>query len=549
MKIKKVYTISVLAISILAISAFYSPTDKYFEISRNLDIFASLFKEVNAFYVDEVDPEKSIKTGIDAMLASLDPYTNYIPEEDLDAYRTMTTGEYGGIGSLISEIDDKIIITMPNEGFPADNAGIKIGDEIIKINSTNTKGKSTIEVSNLLKGTAGTSIQITVIRQEETLTFDLVRAKIIINNVPYSGMINNEIGYIRLSEFTTNAAKEVKMALVELKKTGATKIVLDVRGNPGGILQEAVAICNLFIPKNKVVVETKGKTPTWNKIYKTVSKPVDTKIPLVVLTSRGSASAAEIVSGTIQDYDRGVLIGRKTFGKGLVQTTRPVGYNSQVKITVAKYYTPSGRCIQAIDYSHRNPDGSVGKIADSLKVAFYTTSGRTVYDGGGITPDVEVDAEYFSPIAISLLTGAEVFNYANKYYYEHPEAPDMNKFKFSDESYTDFTNWLGDVELNYDSDLEQAVVDFEKAAKRSAHYDNLKLEIEALKKEVLHDQSKDLITNKQEIKELLAEQIVARYYLMKGEIANAITHDPDIAMAIEVLNDTSQYNKLLASNK
>jgi carboxyl-terminal processing protease len=549
MKIKKVYTISVLAISILAISAFYSPTDKYFEISRNLDIFASLFKEVNAFYVDEVDPKKSIKTGIDAMLASLDPYTNYIPEEDLDAYRTMTTGEYGGIGSLISKIDDKIIITMPNEGFPADNAGIKIGDEIIKINSTNTKGKSTIEVSNLLKGTAGTPIQITVIRQEETLTFDLVRAKIIINNVPYSGMINNEIGYIRLSEFTTNAAKEVKMALVELKKTGATKIVLDVRGNPGGILQEAVAICNLFIPKNKVVVETKGKTPTWNKIYKTVSKPVDTKIPLVVLTSRGSASASEIVSGTIQDYDRGVLIGRKTFGKGLVQTTRPVGYNSQVKITVAKYYTPSGRCIQAIDYSHRNPDGSVGKIADSLKVAFYTTSGRTVYDGGGITPDVEVDAEYFSPIAISLLTRGKVFNYANKYYYEHPEAPDMNKFKFSDESYTAFTNWLGDVELNYDSDLEQAVVDFEKAAKRSAHYDKLKLEIEALKKEVLHDQSKDLITNKQEIKELLAEQIVARYYLTKGEIANAITHDPDIAMAIEVLNDTSQYSKLLASNK
>jgi carboxyl-terminal processing protease len=549
MKIKKVYTISILAISILAVSAFYSPTEKYFEIARNLDIFASLFKEVNAFYVDEVDPEKSIKTGIDAMLASLDPYTNYIPEEDLDAYRTMTTGEYGGIGSLISEIDNKIIITMPNEGFPADKAGIKIGDEIIKINNTSTKGKSTIEVSKLLKGTAGTPIQVTVIRQDETMTFDLVRAKIIINNVPYSGMINGEIGYIRLSEFTTNAAKEVKMALVELKKSGATKIVLDVRGNPGGILQEAVAICNLFIPKNKVVVETKGKTPTWNKIYKTVSKPVDTKIPLVVLTSRGSASAAEIVSGTIQDYDRGVLIGRKTFGKGLVQTTRPVGYNSQVKITVAKYYTPSGRCIQAIDYSHRNPDGSVGKIADSLKVAFYTTSGRTVYDGGGITPDVEVDAEYFSPIAISLLTGGEVFNYANKYYYEHPEAPDMNRFKFSDESYTAFTNWLGDVELNYDSDLEQAVVDFEKAAKRSAHYDNLKLEIEALKKEVLHDQSKDLITNKQEIKELLAEQIVARYYLTKGEIANAITHDPDIAMAIEVLNDTSQYNKLLASNK
>ena len=549
MKIKKIYTISVLALSILAISAFYSPTDKYFEIARNLDIFASLFKEVNAFYVDEIDPAKSIETGIDAMLASLDPYTNYIPEEDLDAYRTMTTGEYGGIGSLISQIDDKIVITMPNEGFPADKAGIKIGDEIIKIDDTDTKGKSTSEVSKLLKGTAGTPISITVLRQEETLNFDLVRAKIVINNVPYSGMLTDEIGYIKLTEFTTNAAREVKTALVNLKQEGASKIILDVRGNPGGILQEAVAICNLFLPKNKVVVETKGKTPTWNKIYRTVSKPIDTQIPLIVLTSGGSASASEIVSGTLQDYDRGVLIGRKTFGKGLVQTTRPVGYNSQVKITVAKYYTPSGRCIQAIDYSHRNANGSVGKIPDSLKVAFKTERGRTVYDGGGITPDIEVTPEYFSPIAISLIIQGQVFKYANKYYYEHPETPDMKNFIVSDEAYMAFTNWLDKVDLKYDSDLEQAVADFEEAAKESAHYDNLKADIESLKKEVLHNQAKDLITYKQEIKDVLAEQIVARYYLTKGEIANAITHDPDVTKAIEVLNDADQYNKLLASNK
>lgn len=549
MKIKKVFTISILALSILAVSAFYSPTEKYFEITRNLDIFASLFKEVNAFYVDEIDPAKSIETGIDAMLASLDPYTNYIPEEDLDAYRTMTTGEYGGIGSLIGQIDDKIVITMPNAGFPADKAGLKIGDEIIKIDDTATKGKSTNEVSQLLKGTAGTAIHLTIRRQDNTIEFDLIRAKIVINNVPYSGMVNDEIGYIKLTEFTTNAAKEVKTALVNLKQEGATKIILDVRGNPGGILQEAVAICNLFIPKNKVVVETKGKTPTWNKVYRTSSKPVDSKIPLVVLTSRGSASASEIVSGTIQDYDRGVLIGRKTFGKGLVQTTRPVGYNSQVKITVAKYYTPSGRCIQAIDYSHRNPDGSVGKIPDSLKVAFNTEQGRTVYDGGGITPDVEVNPGYFSPIAISLITEGQVFNYASKYYYEHPEAPDMKNYVFSDEAYATFTKWLENVELKYDSDLEQAVVDFEKAAKESAHYDNLKAELEALKEEVLHDQAKDLITNRQEIKQVLAEQIVARYHLTKGEIANAITHDPDVTKAIEILNDTSQYNKLLTANQ
>ena len=549
MKIKKVFTVSVMAMLFLVLSAFYGPTDNYFEISRNLDIFTSLFKEVNAFYVDEVDPEKSIRTGIDAMLATLDPYTTYIPEEDLDAYRTMTTGEYGGIGSLISQINDKIIITMPNEGFPADKAGIKIGDEIIKINDVDTRGKNTSEVSQLLKGTAGTPISLTVLRQEETLNFDLIRAKIVINNVPYSGMVNDHIGYIKLTEFTTNAANEVKSALINLKNEGATKIILDVRGNPGGILQEAVAICNLFIPQNKVVVETKGKTPAWNKIYKTFSKPIDTQIPLVVLTSRGSASASEIVSGTIQDYDRGVLVGRKTFGKGLVQTTRPVGYNSKVKITVAKYYTPSGRCIQAIDYSHRNSDGSVGKIPDSLKVAFNTASGRVVYDGGGITPDIEVTPEYFSAIAISLLTEGQVFNYANKFYYEHPEAPDMKKYVVSDETYTDFSNWLSNTALNYDSELEQAVLNFEKAAKKSAQYDDLLSEIEALKKEVSHDQKRDLLTYQQEIKEVLGEQIIARYYLTKGEIANAITHDPDVTKAIEILNNSEQYNKLLTSNK
>jgi carboxyl-terminal processing protease len=549
MKFKKVYTIGILALSMLAVSAFYSPTDKYFEISRNLDIFASLFKEVNAFYVDEIDPAKSIRTGIDAMLASLDPYTNYIPEEDLDAYRTMTTGEYGGIGSLISEIDGKIVITMPNEGFPADKAGIKIGDEIIDIDGTDTRGKSTSEVSKLLKGTAGTPIKITVVRQEKTLNFNLTRAKIVINNVPYSGMLTGDVGYIKLTEFTTNAAKEVKTALVELKKEGATKIILDLRGNPGGILQEAVAICNLFIPKNKVVVETKGKTPTWNKIYQTVAKPVDAEIPLVVLTSSGSASASEIVSGTIQDYDRGVLIGRKTFGKGLVQTTRPVGYNSQVKITVAKYYTPSGRCIQAIDYAHRNSDGSVGKFPDSLKVAFNTASGRTVFDGGGITPDIAVPAEYYSPIALNLLVQGHLFNYANYYYYHHPDAPNMNKYVVSEETYGSFLGWVATADLKYESDLEEAVRNFEKAAKESTHYDDVKDDIEVLKKELLHNQAEDLITYKQEIKEVLAQQIVARYYLTKGEIANAVTHDPDVLKGIEVLSNTSQYNELLSVNR
>ncbi len=548
MRLKKVYTIGFLAISLLAASAFYPPTDKYFEIARNLDIFASLFKEVNAFYVDEIDPEKSIRTGIDAMLKSLDPYTYFIPEEDIAAYRTMTTGEYGGIGALIGQIKNKVVITMPNEGFPAHKAGLRIGDEIIKVNGVSTLGKNTNEVSKLLKGAAGTGLTVTVKRQGETLEFKLTRAKIIIDNVPYFGMVSKDVGYIKLAEFTTHAAKEVNDALISLKKRGATKVILDVRGNPGGILQEAVGICNIFIPKNMPVVETKGKTPTWNKIYRTTGRPVDTNIPLVVLTGSGSASAAEIVSGTIQDYDRGVLIGRKTFGKGLVQTTRPLGYNSQVKLTVAKYYTPSGRCIQAIDYSHRNPDGSVGKIPDSLKVAFKTSHGRTVYDGGGITPDVEVAAAYYAAVTVSLLTEGHIFNYANKYYYAHPQAPERESFVVTDAIYNDFLAWADSIPLTYDSDLEVALKEFSAAAKSSSHYPAVKPEIETLAKEIAHNQANDLITYQQEIRDVLAEQIVARYYLRKGEIANAITHDPDVDKAIEILNDSLRYTQLLSLN-
>lgn len=549
MKNKKKLYFSILAITLAISSAFVIPTDKYFEITRNLDIFASLYKEVNAYYVDEVDPQKAIRTGINAMLESLDPYTNYIPEEDLEAYVTMTTGEYGGIGAMIGNLNNKVIVTMPNEGFPAEKAGIKIGDEIVQINETNTVGKNTAEISALLKGNAGTNLTVKVKRGDENLSFELTRAKIIINNVPYSGMIADDIGYIKLTEFTTNAAKEVKTALTDLKKAGASKIILDVRGNPGGILQEAVEICNLFIPKQKVVVETKGKTPNWNNVYRTSNRPVDMEIPLVVLTSSGSASAAEIVAGTLQDYDRGVLIGRKTFGKGLVQTTRPLGYNSQLKLTVAKYYTPSGRCIQAIDYSLRNPDGSVGKIPDSLKVAFKTDNGRTVYDGGGITPDITVPSEYLSSIALSLMTNAHIFNFATQFYYTHPQAPDMNNFEVSDELYEEFMATIIDVHLDYASDLENAVDQFEAAAEKSNQLDELKDELNQLKLAVQHSQEKDLITHQDQIRSLLAEEIIARYYLLKGEIANSITHDPDVSEAIALLNNPNKYSALLAKNQ
>jgi carboxyl-terminal processing protease len=524
------------------------PNNKYFEIAKNLDIFATLFKEVNAFYVDEVDPKKTIETGINAMLASLDPYTNYIPEEDAADYRTLTTGEYAGIGSLIGVIDDKVIITMPNEGFPAEQAGLKIGDEILKVDNVVVNGKSTSEVSKLLKGKSGTDVNLEILRNGETKNFTITRSTIVLENVPYHGMATSTVGYIKLTDFTTNAGKEVKQALKELKSKGAENIILDLRENPGGLLFEAVNISNVFIPKGKLVVETRGKQEDWSQQYNTLGQPSDTKIPLVVLTSRGSASASEIVAGTLQDYDRAVLIGRKTFGKGLVQTTRQLPYNSQVKVTTAKYYIPSGRCIQAIDYSHRNDDGSVGKVPDSLMVAFKTKKGRTVYDGGGITPDIKVEAPYLAPITISLLSKALIFNYANEYFYKHSKYPVIKEFELTDSEYDEFINWLGDKNYDYTTRLEKAIKKLEENSTQDPMVDKIKGKLEILKKEVAHNKEKDLQTHKIEIKNLLEDEIIGRYYFTKGEIACSIQHDEDVDRAIAVLNDPVTYKRLLEVN-
>lgn len=524
------------------------PDNKYFEIARNLDIFATLFKEVNAFYVDEVDPKKSIEIGINAMLESLDPYTNYIPEENAEDYRTLTTGEYAGIGSLIGVIDGKVIITMPNEGFPAEKAGLKIGDEILKVDTTSVEGKNTQEVSTLLKGKPGTSVKLQIKRNGKIKDYTITRSTIVLDNVPYYGMVDTTIGYIKLTDFTTNAGKEVKEALKSLKNDGAESIILDIRENPGGLLFEAVNICNVFIPKGKLVVETRGKQEDWTQQYKTLDQPTDTKIPLVVITSSGSASASEIVSGTLQDYDRAVLIGRKTFGKGLVQTTRQLPYNSQVKVTTAKYYIPSGRCIQAIDYSHRNPDGSVGKVPDSLKVAFQTKKGRTVYDGGGITPDKEIDAEYLAPITVSLLSKAYVFNYANKYFYEHKSIPAVQDFVLTDEEYDSFVEWLSDKNYDYTTKLEQALNKLEENKEKDPAIDKIKDKLEILKKEIAHNKEKDLQTYKTEIKQLLEEEIVGRYHFTKGEIACSVGHDNDVKEAIALLKDPAKYKSYLSAN-
>ena len=373
--------------------------DRYFEIVKNLDIFATMYKEVNAYYVDEINPSKLMRTGIEAMLRSLDPYTNYIPEDDIEDYRTSTTGEYGGIGAVVDKKNGVSTIVLPYEGYPADRAGLKAGDQILAINGVLLEGKKSNEISQLLKGQSKSDLTLTIKRfgKEDTFDVSLTREKITIDNVPYFGMVTEDIGYLKLTDFTTEAGKEVKNAVNELKEDGATKIILDLRGNPGGLLEEAVNVSNVFVGKGLEVVTTRGKLKNWTKTYQTLNDATDEEIPLAVLISNGSASASEIVAGVVQDYDRGVLVGQRSFGKGLVQQTRPLAYNSQIKVTTAKYYIPSGRCIQAIDYSLRNPDGSVGKIPDSLKSEFKTKSGRVVYDGGGVNADIPVPEKEYAP--------------------------------------------------------------------------------------------------------------------------------------------------------
>lgn len=534
-------------ILIIGFFSFNNPNERYFEITKNLDIFSTLFKEVNAYYVDEINPNKLIKTGIDAMLASLDPYTNYIPEDDIEDYRTMTTGQYGGIGAIIGRRNGKNVIMMPYEGSPGHKSGLKIGDEILKVNDVDVTDKNTSEISQLLKGQANTKLNVTIKRYgvEKPIILAITREKITIDNVPYSGMVTDDIGYIKLSDFTTGAGKEVKKSLEQLKKEGAQKIILDLRGNPGGLLNEAVNVSNIFIKQGLEVVSTKGKVKDWNKTYRALNRPTDIEIPIAVLTSPRSASAAEIVSGVIQDYDRGVLVGEKTFGKGLVQATRPLTYNSQLKITTAKYYIPSGRCIQAINYSQRNDNGSVGFIPDSLKSEFTTQNGRKVYDGGGVDPDYEVEPTVPAPITVSLLSKGLIFEYALKYHFAHESILSARDFKLTDKEYEAFVEWLMDKDYDYTTKVEKTIETLTKYAKTEKYYDKIKSEIEDLKSKVMHNKEQDLKEFASEIKSILETRIVVQYYLLRGKFEASFDDDVQVQSAIKILHDPEQYNSLL----
>lgn len=545
---KKIIIPGMLGAGMIVLLAAALPGDRYFEIQKNLDIFATLYKEVNTYYVDDVNPNKVMRQGIEAMLGSLDPYTNYIPEDDIEDYRTMTTNEYGGIGALVGERDGKSLVIMPYEGFPAHKNGIVIGDEILKIGGNSVAGKSTSEISRLLKGQANTKVNLTIKRYGSNKIFDLElkREKITIDNVPYYGMVTEDIGYLKLQDFTTEAGKEVGHAVVDLKSKGAKKIILDLRDNPGGLLSEAVNVSNVFIPKGSEVVTTKGKVTDWNKSYKALNNPVDTNIPLVVITSSRSASASEIVAGVIQDYDRGVLVGQKSFGKGLVQATRPLSYNSQLKVTTAKYYTPSGRCIQAIDYTNRNADGSVGKIPDSLKVAFKTKNGRTVYDGGGIDPDIPVVRNYLAPITLGLVNKSLLFEYANYYHFNNNEIVPAKDFSMTDAEYNDFVKWLDTKEYDYTTRVESTLKDLKKAAEKEKYYAVIEQQLNALKSKIMHNKESDLIKFKEQIKFMLEEEIVSRYFLRRGIVEASFDYDPDILASVDILNNQEAYSKIVA---
>lgn len=528
--------------------SFINRNDRLFAIAKNLDIFASLIRELESYYVDQIDPSHLVSVGINAMLEELDPYTEFIPEENSDDFRLLTTGEYGGVGALIGNRTGVNMILMPYKGFPAQAGGLRIGDEFLKVDTVDVRKKDTSEISSLLKGPANTPVFVQVKRGDDTISVNLTRRKIVISNVPYYGKIDDYTGYIKLTDFTTHAAADVRKAFLDLKSQGINRLVIDVRDNPGGILKEAVEIVNLFIPKGKEVVRTIGKIENVNVVYKTTKSPLDKDIPIAVLINERSASAAEIVAGALQDYDRAVLIGRKTFGKGLVQTTVPLSYNSQVKVTTAKYYIPSGRCIQAIDYSKKDENGNSSLVPDSLRNEFKTKNGRIVKDGAGIEPDLKVDSKSFAPITYSLVARNLIFRYGNEYFRKNEQIASPRDFYIDDYLYNDFVSWLKDKEYDYTTYTEKSLEDLVKYAKREPYFDEIKELIEALDKKVNHSKEQDLVTHKSEIKDALREELISRYYYQEGIVEASLNNDAEIKEAIRVLANQHEIQKILTAS-
>jgi carboxyl-terminal processing protease len=548
MKFFRPYFLGITLLFMVFATMTYSQDDNNFEISKNLDIYATLLKELDKNYADVINPGELTETAIDAMLETLDPYTVYIPESNAEDYKLLTTGQYGGIGALIHKNGNYVVISEPYEGFPAQKAGLIAGDKILEINGKSMINKNSDEVSEILKGQPGVELNLSIgrIGLKDPIDVKVVREEIKIPNIPYYGMLNGGVGYIKLMNFTQNAGGEVKKAFLELKNNNDLKgIIIDLRGNGGGLLNEAVNICNLFVDEKQLIVSTKGKIASKNQDHLTRMAPVDANIPLAILVDRGSASASEIVAGAIQDLDRGVIIGQRTYGKGLVQNVVPLTYNSQVKITVAKYYIPSGRCIQAIDYFNKDENGNSDRIPDSLISEFKTKNGRSVYDGGGIEPDVYMDPMKLSKISQTLVTKYLLFDYANQFASKYGSIPAPEEFEISDDIYNDLVAFLKDKTYDYQTASEEALEKLKASAEKEKYFDAIESEYTALKSKILHDKSADLITYKDEVKMILKDEIISRYYFQKGRIVASLHDDPEIAKAIELLNGNETYLAIL----
>jgi len=537
----------ILSLCLASVFAFNFSQD-YFEVSKNLDIFNTLYRELNIAYVDETKPGQLMKTGIEAMLASLDPYTNYYTENDVEDYKYMTTGEYGGIGANIQDINNKITITEPYENFAAYHAGLRAGDEIIELNGQNVTGKKTDEISSILKGQAGTTISLKILPLGKTtpLALTIKREEIKIKAVSYTSMLSPEIGYIKLISFTENCSNEVKEAVVKLKEQQCKSLILDLRGNPGGLLNEAVNIVNLFVDKGQEIVFTKGKIKDWDNSYLSVNNALDTQIPLVVMMDNNSASASEIVAGALQDLDRAVVLGQRSFGKGLVQQVRDLTYNTKLKVTVAKYYIPSGRCIQALDYTHKDDDGRVDKVPDSLITAFKTKNGRTVYDGAGVLPDYKTDAIKYSQVLAVLFSKNYIFSYVNQFVVKHPELiQGKEPIALNDEQYNDFILFLKDKDYDYKTESDYALEDLKTDALKENYYHTIESEYKALLGKMATNKKDDLMRYKSEIKQFIEEEIASRISFQKGRTETALKYDKSIVEAKKLLSDASKLKSIL----
>ena len=540
-----IIVLSLLLIAGISTGFLVNQETRDFRIAKNLDIFFSLFRELNTFYVDEIDPDKVIRAGMDNMLKTLDPYTVYYPETETDEFTFMTTGKYGGIGSLVRGSGDYVVISEVYKGFPADLAGIKAGDLLKKVDGVSLKGLSTDKVSDKLKGNPGTPVTLTIERNGKESDYPIKREKIVVPPVPYYGMIDSKTGYIRFRSFTQNCIDDVKSALISLKKNNPEQIILDLRGNPGGLLTEAVDIVNLFVGPGNEVVSTKGKVKQFDEDFKTTKPAVDEKISLAVIINSGSASASEIVAGAIQDLDRGIIVGQRSYGKGLVQITRPLSYNTQLKVTTAKYYIPSGRCIQARDFTHPNEDGSVGIIPDSLISEFKTKNGRIVKDGGGISPDIEILPETMSQISAELYLRNYIFDYATQYYWVHPDIKSPDQFSLTDKDFADFKTMLLNRKFSYKTSTEESFNELIASAKREKYYDKHKEIFSALEKDIAHNLDEDLLMFRSEISDLIEDEIISRYFYEDGAIAWTIKKDEQVSKALEILNNKEEYSSIL----